>query len=104
MHNAGTQVGIDNVVSESRLHANAHGSGSGRFGEAIYYGGGANGASSWRIVEVEDLDFIMNTDIEVIEVEPAQVVKGIYDLFGRRLDAATAPGIYIIDGVKRVIK
>ena len=104
MHNAGTQVGIDNVVSESRLHANGHGSGSGRFGEAIYYGGGANGASSWRIVEVEDLDFIMNTDIEVIEVEPAQVVKGIYDLFGRRLDAATAPGIYIIDGVKRVIK
>jgi hypothetical protein len=46
----------------------------------------------------------VNTEIDLIEVAPVKVVKGIYDLFGRRLDAANAPGIYIIDGVKRVIK
>ena len=31
-------------------------------------------------------------------------VKGIYDLTGRRVEAITAPGIYIIDGVKRVVR
>ena len=31
-------------------------------------------------------------------------VKGIYDLTGRRLDEITAPGIYIVDGKKVLVK
>ena len=42
------------------------------------------------------------TAVEVIEVAP--VVKGIYDLYGRRLDAITAPGLYIVNGKKVVVK
>ena len=42
------------------------------------------------------------TGVENIEVAPA--VRGIYDLFGRRIDVPTATGIYIVDGVKVLIK
>jgi hypothetical protein len=31
-------------------------------------------------------------------------VKAIFDLTGRRVEAITAPGIYIINGVKRVVR
>ena len=47
------------------------------------------------------------TDIEEIEVAGEQVapaVKGIYDLFGRRIEAPATTGIYIVDGKKQVIK
>lgn len=37
-------------------------------------------------------------------VEADAVRKGIYDLQGRRLKSVTAPGIYIIDGVKTMVK
>ena len=42
------------------------------------------------------------TAIENVEVENA--VKAIYDLTGRRVEAITAPGIYIVNGVKRVVR
>ena len=40
--------------------------------------------------------------VEMIEVSP--MMQGIYDLYGRRLDAITAPGLYIVNGVKVVVK
>ena len=40
--------------------------------------------------------------VEKIEVAPA--FKGIYDLFGRRVDAITAPGLYIVNGKKVLVK
>lgn len=104
MLGAGAVIALDDVVSGQRLHAKGHGGGSGKSGNITYYGSGLGTASAWRAVEVVDADFIMNTEIDLIEVEPVKVVKGVYDLFGRRLDAPVAPGIYIIDGVKRVIK
>ena len=57
--------------------------------------------SSWTIVEAQyDV-----TDIDFAEVETEKaVVKGTYDLFGRRVVAPTAPGLYIIDGKKKYIK
>ena len=57
--------------------------------------------SSWTISEAKyDV-----TDIDFAEIETEQaVVKGTYDLFGRRIVAPTAPGIYIIDGKKKYIK
>ena len=42
------------------------------------------------------------TAIENVEVE--NEVKTIFDLTGRRVEAITAPGIYIVNGVKRVVR
>ena len=43
------------------------------------------------------------TGIEDIVVENA-VVEGIYDMQGRKIDAITAPGLYIVDGKKVRVK
>ena len=104
MLGASTIVALDDVVGGQRIHGLGHSGGAGKSGNITYYGSALESASAWRVVEVADVDFVMNTEIDLIEVEPVKVVKGIYDLFGRRLDAPAAPGIYIIDGVKRVIK
>ena len=42
------------------------------------------------------------TGVENVEVENA--VKTIYDLTGRKVETISAPGIYIINGVKRVVR
>ena len=41
------------------------------------------------------------TEIDEVEYE---TVKTIYDLQGRKLDAITTPGIYIVNGVKVLVK
>jgi hypothetical protein len=33
-----------------------------------------------------------------------KTVEGIFDLLGRKLDVITAPGIYIVNGKKVVVK
>ena len=43
------------------------------------------------------------TNIENIVVENA-TIKGIYDMQGRKIDAITAPGLYIVDGKKVLVK
>ena len=43
------------------------------------------------------------TSIENVTVENA-VVKGIFDMQGRKIENITAPGLYIIDGVKVLVK
>ena len=43
------------------------------------------------------------TGIEEVTTENV-TVKGIYDLSGRKLDAVTEPGVYIIDGKKVLVK
>ena len=42
------------------------------------------------------------TGVENVEVE--NEVKVIYDLTGRKVETITAPGIYIVNGVKRVVR
>ena len=65
------------------------------------------GADDWKLTletkAATQSDFNAFTGVENIEVV-APVVKGIYDLFGRRVEAVTVPGLYIIDGKKVVIK
>ena len=56
----------------------------------------ANGAASFSF------RFPGTTAIENVEVE--NTVKVIYDLTGRKVEAITAPGIYIVGGVKRVVR
>ena len=48
------------------------------------------------------LDWDGTTGIEGVEVE--NEVKVIYDLAGRRVEAITAPGIYIVNGKKVLVK
>jgi hypothetical protein len=99
---AGTEVALDGLgQSGKRIHANNHGSGGGNGSNIVYWGSGAGTASAWIISEAKyDV-----TDIDFAEIETEQaVVKGTYDLFGRRIVAPTAPGIYIIDGKKKYIK
>ena len=49
------------------------------------------------------LDWDGTTGIGEVKGENGEV-KTIYDLTGRRVEAITAPGIYIVNGVKRVVR
>jgi hypothetical protein len=55
-----------------------------------------------KSAEFFGFDWDGTTAIENVEVE--NEVKAIYDLTGRRVEAITAPGIYIVNGVKRVVR
>ena len=65
------------------------------------------GADDWKLTLVTKAatqsEFNPFTGIENVEAI-APVKLGIYDLFGRHIDTPTAPGIYIIDGKKTLIK
>ena len=98
----GVEVALD-ILGQSgkRIHANNHGGGAGKGSNIVYWSSGVGTASSWTIVETQ----YDATDIDFTEIEPeTAVVKGTYDLFGRRVVAPTAPGIYIIDGKKKYVK
>ena len=91
------------------IHPKGHSSGAGMYGDIITWGR-TDAASAMRVVEAEAYitDFVYEvTDIEEIEAADEQVapaVKGIYDLFGRRIEVPATTGIYIVDGKKQVIK
>ena len=92
------------------LHPNGHGNGAaGNKGNKMITWGKNDVASAMRIVEAEqyitDVIYSIN-DIEEIEAaeQVAPAVKGIYDLFGRRIEVPATTGIYIVDGKKQVIK
>ena len=58
----------------------------------------ANGAASYSFRFGEG-----TTGISEVKTENGEV-KTIYDLTGRRVENVTAPGIYIVNGVKRVVR
>ena len=89
----------------------------------VNFSGTWMGADDWKLelIEISEVqsefnpfaDFNKGTEeeeeeepgddaVDKIEVAPAFV--GIYDLFGRRLDAITAPGLYIVNGKKVLVK
>ena len=55
-----------------------------------------------KTAEFYGFDWDGTTGVENVEVE--NVVKTIYDLTGRRVEAITAPGIYIVNGKKTLVK
>ena len=64
-------------------------------------------ASEMRIVSADKIitDFMTGIeDVEIAGEQSAPAVKGIYDLFGRRIETPAATGIYIVDGKKQVVK
>ena len=101
-------TGVQTCALPIYLHFNGHGGGANAFGNIVYWSSTVGTASALRIVEREayfaELDYDGIEDIEIVDEYVAPAKKGIYDLFGRRIDAPAATGIYIVDGKKRVIK
>ena len=88
------------------LHPLNHNNGGNAYGSVISYGS-HDGATAMYVVEADAYYkqyYAGIEDVEVAEKYVAPAVKGIYDLFGRRIEKPTATGIYIVDGVKTVIK
>ena len=77
------------AFNNSRFQNNSH--------KAYLYVPAANGAASYSFRFGEG-----TTAIENVEVE--NEVKAIFDLAGRRVEAITAPGIYIVNGKKVLVK
>ncbi len=97
----------DGRYSNGNLHMNGHGGGANAFGNIVYWSSTVGTASAMKIVESEKYiaDLLSNIeDVEFVDEYVAPAKKGIYDLFGRRIEAPAATGIYIVDGKKRVIK
>lgn len=102
----GLQVAIAPLgTPKDRFHTNNHWSGTGKGSNIVFWNDGFGTASAWKICETES--YLTDIDFTQIEEENdaavAPVVKGIYDLFGRRV-ANPVSGIYIIDGKKKLIK
>lgn len=60
------------------------------------------GNNRWKIEKICTEDGNLTGIEEIIGDE--QVVEGIYDLTGRRIEEITVPGIYIVNGKKMLIK
>lgn len=56
-----------------------------------------------KLIHLTSLTVTNTTAIEEVKGENGKV-KAIYDLTGRRIDAITAPGIYIVNGKKTLVK
>ena len=56
-----------------------------------------------KFIYLTSLTITNTTAIEEVKAENDEV-KAIYDLTGRRVDAITAPGIYIVNGKKTLVK
>ncbi|MBR4997330.1 MAG: hypothetical protein IKY84_05670 [Bacteroidaceae bacterium] len=100
----GLQVAIAPLGQPTyRFHTNNHWGGEGKGSNIVFWNDGYGSASAWKICETDSY-LGVDTQIEEMHHEPvAPAVKGIYDLFGRRVDNPTN-GIYIIDGKKKLIK
>ena len=61
--------------------------------------GEVSGAASYSFAFGEG-----TTGVDEVKAENGNVKGEIYDLTGRRVEAITAPGIYIVNGVKRVVR
>ena len=95
----------DSKWGNANLHLKNHGGGANAFGAIVYWESTVGTASAMKIVESEKYIIDLNIeDVEFVDEYVAPAKKGIFDLFGRRIEAPAATGIYIVDGKKRVIK
>ena len=90
------------------LHPQNHQNGTGYVAHGYMMTWGKHdAASAWRVVTSEAVlsDFMTGVeDVEIAEEYVAPAMKGIYDLYGRRIETPTVTGIYIVDGKKCLIK
>ena len=94
-------------TTNGNIHFNGHSGGASTSGNIVYWSSTSGTASSLRIVEAEAyiqelIDGI--EDVEFVDEYVAPAKKGIYDLYGRRIEVPAVTGIYVVDGKKRVIK
>ena len=61
-------------------------------------------ADDFRLTFVEGLPYDNPTTIEVIHSTSLSPQRGIYTIGGQCLSKVTAPGLYIIDGKKTLVK
>ena len=97
---------IENIVVTDRYLAIGLSANKDFCGKEAGFTGTWMGADDWKLELIEKTEtgeYSPFTGVENIEVV-APAVKGIYDLFGRRVETPTVSGIYIIDGRKVVIK
>ncbi|MBR5841100.1 MAG: hypothetical protein IKY64_00610 [Bacteroidaceae bacterium] len=93
--------------SNTYLYPKNNSNGAGVYGTVYYWSTTYGSPSVVRVVEKERYlsELIANIeDIEVVDEYVAPAAKGIYDLFGRRIEAPAATGIYIVDGKKVLVK
>ena len=93
--------------SNTYLYPKNNSNGAGVYGTVYYWSTTYGSPSVVRVVEKERYlsELIANIeDIEVVDEYVAPAAKGIYDLFGRRIETPAATGIYIIDGKKVLVK
>ena len=107
IHGDGIVTICDSRYSNGNLHLAGHGGGANAYGSIVYWSSTVGTASAMKIVEsekyIKDLVDAIE-DIEFVDEYVTPTAKGIFDLFGRRIEAPAATGIYIVDGKKRVIK
>ena len=62
-------------------------------------------ADHFRLTFIGAIDDSQEPDIvETVTTRPRQVPKGIYTIHGQRVTRITQPGVYIIDGKKKVVR
>lgn len=54
--------------------------------------------------QIIDITFVVTDDTAIENVTEEGVIEGIFDLSGRKLEQITAPGIYIVNGKKVLVK
>lgn len=74
-----------------------------QYWQAASYGVALGGSFAATHFTIEQVPEAVITGIETV-IDEAVVEEGIYDLTGRRIKEITAPGIYIINGVKKFVK
>ena len=97
---------IDNIEVTNRylsigISANPEHTGKAAFGGTWF------GADDWKLelIKKSEVQGEYNPFLGVENIETAApAVNVIFDLFGRRIDAITAPGLYIVNGKKVLVK
>ena len=76
---------------------------SGTYGNFGAYAADYDGEDTFTMPKLYVFSETVDTAIDAVQIDDA-VVKGIYDITGRRIEEITAPGIYIVDGRKVIVK
>ena len=58
----------------------------------------------WKLELVGTAEGSLTNIVEIETEANTTVIKGIFDLTGRKIDEITEPGIYIINGKKTLVK
>ena len=81
-------------IKQDWCNIDPNGDADGKFGDFKANGG--------QIIDLI-LNVVYPTGIDEVETENG-TVKGVYDMQGRKIEQITAPGLYIVNGKKVLVK